>query len=287
MTGDAGTPARSRDIFHQGGFEALQPIGAGHRSGSDALLLAAALPDGASGRLAELGAGAGVAAFAALTANPGLEATLVEIDPTMAACARDALALPANAHLAGRAQVLCADVTLRGAARMAAGLPDAAFDYVIANPPYHLPHERGSPDSLKVLAHRLDAGGLEAWMRTAAAIVRPGGMACLIWRTDRLEEALAAMNGRFGELSILPLHARQGQAASRIVITGTRGSRAPLSLQPGVVLHGADGRHSELALALLNGRARLATGGNKARRADLQSGDDASISGEEPSRETP
>ena len=247
----------TRDVFHRGRLELLQPAGRGHRAGSDALLLAAALPEDASGKLCELGAGAGLAAYAALTANPRLTAVLVEIDPEMAALAGATLELEANRHLAQRAKVLAADATLAGPARSAAGMANNSFDFVIANPPYHLPHERGSPDRLKLLAHRLPRGGLEGWLRTAAAILKPGGMLCLLWRADRLDEAIDAAKGRFGAIDIVPLHAAAERPASRIVVRAVRGSRAPLTILPGVALHGPDNRSTELADALLNGLARL------------------------------
>jgi len=247
----------SRDSFHRGGFEAMQPRGAGHRSGSDALLIAAALPEGTVGRLADLGAGAGVAAFAALAMNPGLEAVLVEMEPSMAALARQGLALPVNAAFRDRATVIEADVTLTGDKRIAAGLANAAFDHVIMNPPYNTPGQRPSPDVLRSLAHSLGVGGLDPWLRTAAAILKPGGTLTMIWRTERLGDVLAGMQGRFGGICVLPLHARAEEAARRIIVRAVRGSRAPFAIAPGVVLHEADGSQSAFADALLNGRARL------------------------------
>ncbi|KJS21015.1 MAG: hypothetical protein VR78_00650, partial [Hoeflea sp. BRH_c9] len=54
-------PGYSVDAFHNGGFHLLQPLGSGHRAGMDAMLLAATVPEGARGTLADLGAGAGAA----------------------------------------------------------------------------------------------------------------------------------------------------------------------------------------------------------------------------------
>ena len=249
--------ASTRDSFHRGGFEALQPQDAGHRSGSDALLIAAALPAGVSGRLADLGAGAGVAAFAALAMNPGIEAVLVGILPSQASLAPPGLALPANAAFRDRASVIEADVTLTGDKRAAAGLGNAAFDHVVMNPPYNSAAHRPSPDDLRSLAHSLGVGGLDPWLRTAAAILKPGGTLTMIWRTERLGDVLAGMQGRFGGVCVLPLHARAGETARRIVVRAVRGSRAPFAIAPGVVLHEADGSQTALADALLNGRARL------------------------------
>jgi tRNA1(Val) A37 N6-methylase TrmN6 len=245
------------DAFHRGAFEVVQPLKSGHRAGSDALLLAAAIPEGSTGRLADLGSGAGVAALAALAVNPGLEAVLVEIDPVMAQCARASIALPANAGLAGRAGVIEADVRLAGTRREAAGLANAAFDFVVANPPYYMPDERPSPDAMRALAHVMDEGGLAAWLRTAAAILKPGGQLFLVWRPRQIAELLDAAKGRFGAIKLLPLHSRRNEPAARMIVRAVRGSREPLSLLPGVVLHEDDGKPTELADMLINGKARL------------------------------
>jgi tRNA1(Val) A37 N6-methylase TrmN6 len=103
----------------------------------DAMLLAATVPDGASGVLADLGAGAGGAGLAAISRLPQLDAVLIERSPVMADCARRSLALAENARLAPRVRVIEADVTLQGSQRRAAGLADHAFDYVILNPPFN------------------------------------------------------------------------------------------------------------------------------------------------------
>ncbi len=189
--------------------------------------------------------------------NNGLEAVLVEMDPVMASCARQTLELQANSALSSRAKVLEADIRMTGARRREAGLADAAFDYVIANPPYYTPDERPSPDARRKLAHVMDDGGLEAWMRTAAAILKPRAVAFFVWRPQQLGELLEAAKGRFGGLQVLPLHARSDAPAGRIIVRAMRGSRAPLVLLPGIVLHEADGKPTQKAQLLLNGKARL------------------------------
>ncbi len=245
------------DSFFRGGFFAVQHAGKGHRSGSDALLLAACLPEKARGTLVELGAGAGVASFAALTANPELSAVLVEIEPEVAALAEAGASLPENRHLAGRAKVLTADAMLTGDRRVLAGLGDNMADFVLMNPPYNHENQRASPDELRARAHAMGEGGLDPWMRTAAAVLKPGGMLCMIWRTERVADVIACAQGRFGALAILPLHAREGQSASRVVIRAIRASRAPLRIVPGVVLHDSANAMSAIADDLINGVRRL------------------------------
>lgn len=51
-------PAQTIDAFHRGAFHVVQPRGRGHRSGMDAMLLAALVADDRSIRVADLGAGA-------------------------------------------------------------------------------------------------------------------------------------------------------------------------------------------------------------------------------------
>ncbi len=137
------------DAFHRGRFHLVQPRHGGHRAGMDAMMLAAAVPTDFAGTLADLGAGAGAAALAVLSRTGASGALLVENAPQMAAFARATLALPENAALAARARVVEADVTLTGAGRIEAGLPERSADFVIMNPPFNRSHDRATPAALQ------------------------------------------------------------------------------------------------------------------------------------------
>lgn len=246
------------DAFHRGGFVLVQPR-RGHRAGLDAMLLAAALSSSFSGRLADLGAGCGAAGLAAAARLPAAHAVLVEREPEMVAHARLTLDHPANARLRGRVEMLAADVTLTGKARRDAGLADGAFDFVLMNPPFNEAANRASPDALRRAAHVMEDGLFERWLRTASAIVRPRGGLALIARPHSLHEILAALEGRFGDARIVPVHPRPDAPAIRIVLRAVRGSRAALSLLPPLVLHeeaGGEG-FAARAEAAINGRAAL------------------------------
>ncbi|MDN5928663.1 MAG: methyltransferase [Hyphomicrobiales bacterium] len=245
------------DAFHRGAFFLLQPAGRGHRAGLDAMILAAAVPSGFAGRLADLGAGAGAAGLAVAARCPGARAVLVERDAEMAGYARRALALPQNAALGGRAEVLVADVTLCGEARAAAGLADRAFDCAIMNPPFNAPADRATSDALKRRAHVMPPDMFRQWIRTAAAIVKPDGFLALIARPASLEAILAALAGRFGEASIMPIHARAEEDAIRVVIRARHGSRGGPALSPPLVLHDAGRALTPRADAVCNGKASL------------------------------
>lgn len=246
------------DAFHRGDFWLIQPKGKGHRAGTDAMMLAAAVPLAFNGVLADLGAGAGAAGLAIASRCGGARVVLVERSPEMIAFARRTLDDPRNAHLADRVGVLQADASLAGRAREAAGLGAEAFDFVLMNPPFNDNTHRASPDALKRAAHVMDEGLFEAWLRTAAAIVRPGGGFAAIVRPQSLGLLLQALSGRFGAVEIVPIHPRPESLAIRVVLRARRAARAPLSLLPPLALHdGPSHGFSPRADALNNGRASL------------------------------
>ncbi|GHD05785.1 methyltransferase [Tianweitania populi] len=251
-------PPHTIDAFHRGAFHLVQPRDQGHRAGTDALMLAAAVPSGFSGTVADLGAGVGAAGLAVLARCPQAKAVLVERSPEMVEWAQRTLALEANAARAPRATILQADVTLTGDARRAVGLADNSVDIVILNPPFNALPDRSSPDVLRAEAHVMTPDLFEQWLRTAAAIVRSKGRVAVIARPQSLPDILRAFTGRFGRAEILPILPRPDKAATRIVVRGELGSRAALSLLPPLVVHNAAGNgFSVRADAINNGRASL------------------------------
>lgn len=258
MTEDAGWPPHSIDAFHRGAFHLAQPTDQGHRAGTDALMLAASVPGSFSGTVADLGAGAGCAALAVLARCPDATALMVERSTEMCDWARRTLALPQNAAFAGRASLIEGDVTLTGGARRLIGLEDDSVDFAILNPPFNAAPDRATPDALRREAHVMGVDLFQQWLRTASAIVRPGGGVAVIARPQSLPDILAAFAGRFGRTEILPVHPRPDAAAIRIVVRGIQGSRAGLTLMPPLVVHDATGNgFSARADAINNGRASL------------------------------
>ncbi len=246
----------SVDAFHFGRFTLVQPAVSGHRAGMDAMLLAATVADGATGSVADLGAGAGAAGLAVAARVPGITVTLVERAPVMVDFARRTLARRENALFAGRASVIEADVALTGAARREAGLADDAHEVVIMNPPFNERRDRPTPDALKAEAHAMQADLFDRWIRTAGAILKPGGQLSVIARPQSIAEILLACERRFGGVEITPVRPRCGDDAIRILVTAIKGSRARLALRQDIVIHDGPGhRFAPLMDDLNNGRA--------------------------------
>ncbi|WP_176084915.1 methyltransferase [Martelella sp. HB161492] len=244
------------DAFHRGAFYLVQPKGRGHRTGMDAMLLASMVTGNGAIRVADLGAGAGGAGLAVAARLHEARVSLFERSPDMAGFARKTLALAENARIAGRVALFEADVTLRGAARNAAGLVDDSFDHVIMNPPFNDALDRATPDPLKRDAHAIAGDLFEDWIRTAGAILKPSGTLSLIARPHSIADIIAACGKRFGGLEMTPVHARAGENAFRILVSAVKGSRARLQLRSPLVMHATSG-HAFAADVddLNNGRA--------------------------------
>jgi tRNA1(Val) A37 N6-methylase TrmN6 len=241
--------AVTRDAFLGGRLTLVQPA-SGHRAGTDAVLLAAAVAETASGLLYDFGSGVGAAGLGAAARAKELGVRLVEIDPEVAELARQTIEA---SGLGGRASVVEADI-----AGLPGPFPAGVADIVLMNPPFHRPGTtRPSPSAYRRQAHEAAAGVEETWLRRAARVLRPGGSVVLVHRADALPRCLSAMDGRFGDLILRPVQPRPAEPATRILLRGAKGSRAPLRILPPLVLHEPDGRFTPQAAALHEGQAGL------------------------------
>jgi len=223
------------DAFLGGRLTIEQPNARHHRAGLDAVFLAAAADPPPDALVADLGAGVGTAGLCLAARRPDVRLQLVERDPDLAALARANLMRngPDGGH-----EVVEADILAGATALADAGLAANAADMAIVNPPFYKRSEtRASPKAPRAAAHVLEGGGLDAWIRCAAHLVKARGQLVLIFPAAGLAECLGALGRRFGGGAILPLHPRPGRPASKIVLVAHKGRRAAPELLPGLVLH--------------------------------------------------
>ena len=234
------------DDFLGGRISVIQPR-SGHRSGSDAVWLQAAVPARPRDRVLDVGAGVGVAGLALLARSPKLELTAIEINAGLCALARENAA---RNGFADNVTIIEADVTLPVKTLQAKGLAREGYDHVMANPPFYAEGSvRAAP--AKAGAHIMAAGALPAWIRFLTAATAAKGRLTVIHRPEVLSEWLTLLDPRFGALTVFPLFPNEGVPAARIILQGRKGSRAGIRLLPGLVLHGADGRYAAKAEAVL------------------------------------
>ena len=87
-------------------------------------------------------------------------------------------------------------------------------------------------------------------MRACLRLLGPKGRLLMIHRPDALAPILNTMEGRLGGLIVRSVHPRQDAPAIRILVGGQAGSKAPLQIQPALVLHNDAGPFTAEAEAL-------------------------------------
>lgn len=243
--------ATTEDAFLGGKLIIAQAVH-GSRAGIDAVFLAAACPVKAGEQVLDAGTGSGIVALAIARRVEGVSVTGVEID---AGLCELAAGNAARNGLADRTVFRRGDVSAPLSQLFALGLAPDSFDHAVANPPFLEAGEaRLPPGAMLCRAHASGPGELESWIRCLAAFVKPRGTVTIVHRADALPRLLGFLRGRFGGLVVYPLFPRENAPATRILIQGRKGSRAPLRLMRGMVLHGAgNGFTAEAEPILRNG----------------------------------
>lgn len=236
-----------KDKFLGGKLTLKQPK-VGYRAAMDPVLLAASVPSLSKGNILDLGCGIGTALFCYGTRVQGPDLCGLEINADIAEVARQ------NADqnkFMGRVQILTGDIL-----NIPKELEPNSFDQVFANPPY-MDQASGmvSPDQHRDQSNREGQARLEDWVSVALKLTRPKGGISFIHRADRTHDIIRAMTKKAGEITIIPLWPRQGEAAKRVIIRARKGVKGGTILHPGIVLHGpsqeAHDRYTKQAEAIL------------------------------------
>jgi tRNA1(Val) A37 N6-methylase TrmN6 len=224
----------TEDVFLGDQLTIRQPA-KGYRAGIDAVLLAATARVG-EGPVLDIGAGVGTVGLCAAIRCKDLSVVLVEREAEIATLARANIA--ANG-LSSRVTVVEADIGEPLSAAALQALQPDSFAHVLANPPFH-DDGAGTPSAsfFRNLSHSMAADALETWLRFMARMTAPGGRATMIHKAEALPRILKGYENRFGAIAILPIYPREGAPAIRVIIEGIKGSRAPLVIKPGLILHG-------------------------------------------------
>ncbi len=229
-----------------------QPRG-GYRAGSDAVLLAAAAPARVDEVVLDMGCGVGAVALCLACRCPGVRVIGVDQQASLIDLARE------NAErnglddriqfYEGRLQRLPSDMAAQ------------SFDHIVTNPPFYQAGRVRHPTSdAKRQAHVEDELKLTDWLRLCLKRLKPGGSLSVVQRSERLADILSAIADGAGATAIYPLWPGVDQPAGRVIVQTVKGRRSPPRLLPGMIMHEADGRPTEMADAVLRNGAAIDLG---------------------------
>ena len=242
-------PSLSEDGFLGGRLKVLKPE-KGYRAGIDAVFLAASIPIEPGQTAFEAGLGVGVVSLCVAARVPGVHITGVELASRYSLLAEENIK---RNELSGNIQVITGDVKEATRRDLTQWPPTNSFNHVYANPPFFDDDKvTSSPMSLRASARSFGPEDLEDWIRVMAAMAITRGTVTIVHRADSLARILAGLiDNRIGAIHVAPLHARENDPASRVLVQGVKGSRAPLRIMRGLVLHTAENKFTPEAEAIL------------------------------------
>lgn len=222
----------------------------GYRAGLDAVLLASAVTLKPGAKALELGCGAGTALICAAHQNPKAHFIGLEKNQGVFALAQD--------NIIENAMQKYVEVLQGSVANPPQGLRPDSFDQVFLNPPYFDdPSAIRRPKTGKDSAFVNNGLTLRDWIDTALRLTRAKGYITLIQRAERLDDCLAGFYGRAGDIRILPITPRAGEAAHRIIVRARRNVKSPLMILPPLVIHEAERTWTPMADAILKGHTQI------------------------------
>lgn len=218
-----------------GGQIRLKQTRQGLRATSDAVLLAAAVQAKSGERILDVGAGNGVVGLCIGARVPNICLTAQEVQPSLCRLIRE------NAKLNNqKVSVVNEDIQATSSS-----LHGVQFDHVVTNPPFYTEqHKRYNNEQSQAYHQEIP---LKEWLVYCLKHVRHRGTLTLVHRPEALPEMLDALMPKLGGIEIIPLLPKPEKIVKRIILRGIVGSRKPLVLRAGIVLHDPNNHWTEQA----------------------------------------
>jgi len=238
----------SEDRLLEGRVLLRQPA-EGYRAAIDPVFLAAAVPTDGTEMVLDLGSGVGAASLCLASRVPSARIFGLEMQSALVGLARQNIEING---FAGRVESMIGTLQMPPP-KLAPG----SFHHVMTNPPFNDAAGTASPNAGKDAANREGEVELSDWMRFAVNMLRPKGTLTLIYRADRLDQLMAALYRKVGEITVIPLWPKSGRPAKRVIVRARKGIASPLSMTAGMVLHEESGAYTKAADDILRRGAAL------------------------------
>jgi len=240
-------PTTSDDFL--GGALCLEQPRKGVRAGADSVFLAASVQGDVGCRVLDVGTGTGVVAICLAHRVPELSVDGLELQPALSVLAQRNVALNGMEQ---RVRIVEGNL-----AAPPAEVPKNAYDVVVSNPPYFAGGSTLSPSSSRARARTEGDMAIGDWLAASLKFLKPRGLLSIVYRADRLDAVLSALQGRAGDIVVYPLWPRAGADAKTMIVQARKGAKGPLRLHPGLILHDDSGAYTAEADAVLRHGAAL------------------------------
>lgn len=229
------------DDFLGGSVRLIQPVD-GYRVSMDTVMLAATVPAKPGQIVLEGGIGSAGAALCLARRIPGVKVYGIDVQPEMIALAEQNIAYNDLGDF----------VSVEEGSVLDRSSPQARFDHVMVNPPYLAKGKAVRPPAEnKGLAHMDSTADLSDWIKFCVHNAKNGGTISVVYRADRMDEVIARLYRRVGDIKIMPLWPRVGQPAKRVIIQGRKGMHGATQMLPGLALHSETERYTPEAREVL------------------------------------
>lgn len=219
-----------------GGFIKLKQMKNGLRVTSDAVLLAAEIPDEAEGTLLDVGCAGGIIAISIAKRAAKINAIGIDVQPELIEIACENAQIN-NVSLKVKFKV--ADImkkeTLKG----------CQFDFVITNPPFYSEANQNKQMEKFIANHENSPQMLENWLNASIKHLKPKGKIITINKTENLPEILTVMSKKIGNIKIKPIYSKQNKNAERIIVSGIMNSKTKLVIEEPIIVHNQNGSFTE------------------------------------------
>ena len=239
------SPDWTEDDFLSGQIRLRQPKD-GYRAGIDAVLMAGSLGLKPEQRALELGCGAGGGLLCAAQFFPACEFVGVERNDQAFARVQDNIALNQLNDRVSAQHGDIKDVSLSG------------FDHVFFNPPFFEDAKALRAPKETKKESWIASEPIKVWIDIALQALRGRGHITIIHRAVHLGDILQGLGKQAGEVTILPLHPRQGEPAKRVIVRARKHAKTPLKLLSPIFVHDEAGEYDPRIKSVLRGEAPLA-----------------------------
>ncbi len=230
-----------------GKIKIIQPK-KGYRAAIDPILLAASVLSKKNESVLDVGCGVGTALLALAHRVKDINITGLEIQPNLA---KLALQNSNINNLQDRINIINDDLH-----NPDLSLQPNHFNHVMSNPPYFIDHNgQISPYPNKAISNCGAKELLQSWVSFCIKYLKPRGYAHFIFTSTRIDELLAIMQNKLGDVRIYPLWPNANKPSKLVIVQGRKSVKSPAQILPGMIMHKNNGKHTKhLNNVLIDGK---------------------------------